>query len=91
MEPATPVRQTIDVQPGDRDWVDEFAKQIDMLASMAIEMMETNRSTVLSQVFRQMLAEKAKLVLGMVQKVKPFLCVDNLHEPLSLSPWKPTL
>lgn len=75
-------RRTIDVQDGDDAWIKEFEKQLDLLCGMTIEMMGEERQLLLSQTFRHVLLEKAKLVKEMSLKVNNKLCVDNLGKPL---------
>jgi hypothetical protein len=76
-------RRTCDIQNGDEKWVEEFEHQIDMLCGMVHEMMVEDKVMLLSPVMRELLIEKAKLVLEKARLVRRRIVIDNLGPPLS--------
>lgn len=65
----------------DVEYLDKLEHQIEMLTGMVIEMVKEHPSYLLSPVMRELLADKAVLVKGMMDQVHNHLCADNLGDP----------
>lgn len=66
----------------DEDFLNEYQKAVEMLYGMVIEMMTENPATVLSPLFRKMLADKAREVKSMHDPLSLYMRVDNLGNPI---------
>lgn len=77
------INQTIATCEEDRVWLKEHAHTIEMLAGMVIEAVNDNPQYLLSPVMRELLVEKAKLVLDQRRAFagREYL-IDNLGDPL---------
>lgn len=78
------IKQTCDVQPGDREFVAEFVRQLELLTGMVEEAFGTTPVYLLSPVMRTVLREKGQKVTLIFNKIKYRLVVDNPEEPLVL-------
>lgn len=76
-------RRTIDVQDGDKEWVELFMEEIRMCCGMIEEAFEENKTLLLSPVMRALIRDRGRKLEAMRQKVINRVCVDNLGEPLS--------
>lgn len=81
---AAAIVQRCDVQPGDREFVLEFVRQLEMLTGMVEEAFGTNPVYLLSPVLREMMREKGQRVTRLFDQIKFRLVVDNPGEPLVL-------
>lgn len=74
------VRQTIDTSEADRKYVARFEEAVKDLCDGCVEMMETNPSFLLSPVFRKMMADSARRVREMADRLSNRLRADNPGE-----------
>lgn len=80
------IRRHIDYHPADQAALDTFIRDVEMLAGLVVEMLETSPATVLSPYHRRMVVEKAKEVQEQRLRFSGRLCVDNPGEPLTEAP-----
>ena len=78
-----PTKVTCEYQDGDDKWLREFEHEIEMLTGMVEEAFVENKVYLLSPVMREMMANKGQKVRKMLDRVRAYLYVDNLGEPLA--------
>lgn len=76
-------RRTIDIQDTDEEFIKQFTEDIHFLCEMVKEMMVDNPATLLSPLFRGMLAERAKDLEKKRSIIAHYLCADNLGKPFN--------
>ena len=67
-----------DFQDKDREFLEEFEKELRSLTGMVEEMFVTTPAILLSPIYREMMAEKARHV----HRMQTRLVIDNPGEPL---------
>lgn len=76
------LKSTIEYNEGDQEFVREWLTEVDKLADVVIESMETNTVSLLSPVIRKLVVDHARKVQEMKHRIGPGLYVDNLGAPL---------
>ena len=80
------IKQTIDVQPGDRQWLLLHGESIDDLVGLVLEMFVDHRDYLLSPVLRKIVVEKAEQVKSQRSKLAGMnYCLDNPGNVLKIS------
>ena len=70
----------IDTTEKGAELLDALREEIRITAGMAIEMLETNKVTLLSPICREMLLTHAKRLEELRVKLDNYLCVDYLQD-----------
>lgn len=80
------IQQTVCTSVADRQYIEQFEFQVDMLIGLVLEAVEISPAMLLSPVIRQLLVEKAKQVRSMFDTIKRRIAVDNPGD--DLKSWK---
>lgn len=75
-------KATIEFTKSDADYLNAYKQAVELLYGVVIEMLTTERTVLLSPVFREIVLDKAREVEQKHRAIHVMLCVDNPAKPL---------
>jgi hypothetical protein len=82
-------KRTLDTSQADCRFVEEFERQVAMLAGMVHEAIEVTPTYLRSPIMRKLLSDKAREVAGLLRPLRGRLAADNPGEDLKPIPGDP--